>query len=293
MSVEQRVKAILKSAELSFELGIINATRFGPLIHANVPDYAEILLRVFASENHLTPTPRDDFHGLVNVIVAFLPVADQAIFQPLAEYFKDTRAAFRNPLHHTDRVQGYVIERGEALLCLLRFDELLLTLFPSILTTNLDGLNYPCYVQFIRLEYNQSLGRNNPRLYQAVVAALQRLEQDNGYHCPFDFDSSRLIAIRQLYRLDSDAFVRTVLNYRPPIKSSIVDELHRSPHPLSSNQLLLRLKQLPNNQDLSADEVDRCLSFMEGERIQPYGIVTGERGRTSSGNQIIRYRFSV
>ena len=227
MPVEQRIKAILKSAELSFELGIINASRYGPLIHANVPDYAEILLRVFASENNLTSTPRDDFHGLINATSTFLPTNNLAKFIPLADYFKDTRASFRNPLHHTDRVQGYVIEKMEALLCLLRFNELLLVLFPSILSTSFDELNYSCYVEFIKLEYEQRLGRN-ARLHQAVMSALQSIETENAYRCPTDFDSSRLLAVRQLYHMDPDKFTRTVFNYRPHIKSLIADELHQS-----------------------------------------------------------------
>jgi hypothetical protein len=295
MPAEQRIKAILKSAELSYELGIINATRFGPLIHANVPDYVEIMLKVFIEENHINPT-QTDFPGLITAINDFFSnnrPADQAQIQQIGNYFIETRRAFRNPLHHTERVQGYVIERSEALLCLLRFNEFLELLFPTILSVNFDELNYPCYVQFIKLEYDQNLGRNIPRFYQAVISALQRLEQDNEYHCPSDFDSSRLIAIRHLYRLDADSFIRTVLNYRPSIKSLIVDELHRSPISLSSNQLLIRLKKSPNNQDLMVDEVERCLAFMEGELIQPYGTVIGERTRTSSGNQIIRYRFVV
>lgn len=285
---EQRIKSILKSAELSFELGIINTTRFGPLIHANVPDYAEILLRVFVSENNLKPTPRDDFWGLVNAITAFLPATELARFQSLADYFKETRTAFRNPLHHTDRVQGYVIERSEALLCLLRFNELLLVLYPKISTTNFEDLNYPCYVQFIRLDYDQALGRNN-RLYQAVMSALHRVEQENAYQCPVDFDSSRLIAIRQLYHMDSDTFTRTVLNYRPQIKRMIVEELYISHNFLSSKQLLPRLLKFPNNQDLNIEEIERCLVFMDGEKIDGYGTVTAHRTRTAAGNPIIRY----
>jgi hypothetical protein len=292
MPVEQRVKSILKSAELCFELGIINPTRFGPLIHANVPDYAEILLRVFTKENRLTPTPQDDFHGLVNAISAFLPPTEKAKFDPLANYFKDTRTAFRNPLHHTDRVQGYVIEKSEAFLCLLRFNELLSALFPTITWQNLEGLNYPCYLQFIKLEYDQNYGKST-RLYQAVITALSRIEQTNTYHCPPEFDSSRLQAIKQIFHYDPDTYTREVLNYRPQIRNLLIDQLHNSGSPLSSDQLLLRIKRISGNLDLTKTEIERCLYFIEGERIDGYGVVTSARFRSSSGNYILRYSFVV
>lgn len=295
MPIEQRVKAILKSAELSFELGIINATRYGPLIHANVPDYAEILLKVFIEDNHTIPA-QTDFPGLVAAVSGFFAnnrPADQPIFQHIGDYFIDTRRDFRNPLHHTHHVQGYVIERIEALRCLLRFDELLKVLIPNITLTTLDDLNYPCYIQYLKMEYDQSLGRGNHRLYQAVISALQRLESDYDYRCPTDYDSSRLIAVRRLFHFDSETFTRFVLNHRPQIKGLIANTLHLSPNPLSSNQLLPRLKQDPNFHDLSLDEIERCLVYMEGERYDNYGIMTGIRTRTSTGNQIIRYYFVV
>lgn len=292
MAIESRIKAILKSAELSFELGIINATRFGPIIHANVPDYAEILLRVFVEENHINPT-QSDFPGLVTAVSGNLREnrsLDQQKFQHLGNYFVDTRHTFRNPIHHTDRVQGYVIERSEALLCLINFNELLFCLFPTISMKVFEGLNFPCYIQFIKLEYNQNLGINN-RLYQAVISAVHRIEGENAYQCPDDFDSSRLIAIRQLYHFDSDTFTRNVFNYRPQIKNLVVDELHQATIPLSSNQLLPRLKSLPSNEGLTSDEIERCLGFLEGEKIDGYGIVTAHRTRTLAGNPIIRYNL--
>jgi hypothetical protein len=295
MPVEQRITAIIRSAELSFELGIVNATRYGPLIHANVPDYAEILLKVFIDENRINPG-QSDFPGLIVAVNGFFAanqLADQPKFQQIGDYFIDTRRAFRNPLHHTDRVQGYVIERSEALRCLLRFNELLLVLFPNIPGATLEDLNYPCYIQYLKMEHDQSLGRGNHRLYQVVISALQRLENENDYRCPADHDSSRLIAVRRLFRFDYETFTRFVLNYRPQIKGFIADAIHHSPNPLSSNQLLPRIKQAPNCHDLTLDEVERCLVFMEGEVFENYGIMTGFRTRTPTGNPIIRYSFVV
>jgi len=298
MAIEQKIKAVLQSAELVFELAIINPNRYGPIVHANVPDYAEILMKIFIEEAGRSITKKIgtkdkglNFFELVQDIVNNPGGIDAARFQTIANFFIDIREQFRNPLHHTDKVQGYVIAKSVAQECLLTFDELLWVLFPTLTPTDFNNLlNYPCYVQFIKFDYDQGFGRN-VRYYSAVMSALHRIEEEQDYYCPDDFDSSRVVAIKQLFKFDKDKFTRTVLNYRPQIKGLVVDELHRSAIPLSSNQLLPRLKIFPNNQDLSIEEIERCLGFLEGESIDGLGTITSIRSRTSTGNQIIRYNL--
>jgi len=296
MAVEQKISGVLQSAGLVFELAIIEPSRYGPIIHANVPDYAEILLKVFIEEagrNTTKAGTRDkglNFYELKQDIVSNPGGIDVARFQVIADYFLSIREEFRNPLHHTDKVQGYVIAKSVALECLLTFDELLWVLFPALTPLVFSNMNYPGYVQYIRLDYVQAFGKNI-RLYKAVNAALRRIEEENNFNCPDDFDSSRVNAIRQLFRYEPDTFTRVVLNYRPHIRQLIVDELYTSSTALSSNQLLPRLRGLPNNQDLTIEEIERCLGFMEGVRFDGYGIVTSARSRTVTGNSIIRYSF--
>lgn len=304
MAIEQKVKAVLQSAELVFELAIIEPTRYGPIIHANVPDYAEILMKIFIEEAGRSTTKKIKYKGKdIDKGLSFYELKqditcnpggiDSARFQNISEYFNTIREQFRNPLHHTDKVQGYVIAKPVALECLIAFDDLLWVLFPAITPSTFDTMNYPCYMKFIEMEYNQSFGKVPPRYYRAIISALQRLEDENAFRCPSDFDTSRLIAIRHLYHLDIDGFIRQVFNYRPQIKGLIIDELHQSRQAYSSNQLLGRLKRFPNNHDLTVEEIERCLTFMEGERIDGYGVITSVRGRTSAGNPIVRYSFAV
>lgn len=295
MAIDQKIKAVLQSAELVFELAIIDPTRYGPIIHANVPDYAEILMKVLIEEAGRSITKRVgnkdkglNFYELSQDIINNPGGINVVRFQEIIEYFISIRDQFRNPLHHTDKVQGYVIAKPVALECLLTFDDLLWVLFPTLNPVAFINNNYPCYIQYIKLDYDQGFGRS-VRYCSAVMAALRRIEEEHNYHCPDDFDSSRVVAIKQLFKYDNDKFTRTVLNYRPQIKGLVVDELHRSTIPLSSNQLLPRLKSYPNNQDLSIEEIERCLGFIEGERIGGLGTITGTRSRTSTGNQIIRY----
>ncbi len=274
-SVEQRVKSILKSAELSFELGIINATRYGPMIHANVPDYAEIMLRVFIEENSLTP--RKFFHTLVseiqNFFLAHRSAADQVSYREVTDYFLQTRDSFRNPLHHTDRVQGYVIEQREALRCLLMLDQLLLALFPSLNASAFEDLNYPCYLKYLQMEYDESLGRGNHRLYQAVAAELRRLQDEDHYDTPHEFNVSRLIAVRRLFRLDDDQFARTVLQFRPVLKQKIFDTLRNNTRGMTPRQMRNALSADPNVSDLSEREIEACLQYIHNEFVLGQGTV--------------------
>jgi len=275
MPVEQRVKAILKSAELSFELGIINATRYGPMIHANVPDYAEIMLRVFIDEFHLTP--RKFFHTLAseieNYFIANRSAADQALYREIANYFLQTRDSFRNPLHHTDRVQGYVIEQREALRCLLMLDQLLQILFPTLRAFAFDELNYPCYLRYIQMEYDESLGRGNHRLYLAVAEELRRLQDEDHFVVPPEFNVSRLIAIRRLFRLDNDQFTRTVLKYRPILKQKITDILRGARRGMTPRQMVNALGNDPDIGGVSEQEIEACVQYIYNEFVPNIGTV--------------------
>lgn len=295
MAIEQKIKAVLQSAELVFELAIIDPTRYGPIIHANVPDYAEILMKVFIEEagRSITKKVRNkdkglNFFELAQDINKNSKGINLVRFQEIIEYFISIREQFRNPLHHTDKVQGYVIAKPVALECLLIFDDLLSVLFPTLNSALFINSNYACYIQYIRLDYDQGFGKN-VKHYSAVISALHRIEEEQDFYCPDGFDSSRVVAIKQLFKFDNDKYTRTVFNYRPQIKGLVVDELHRSQIPLSSNQLLPRLKNHPYNLDLTVDEIERCLGFIEGESIVGLGKITGTRSRTSTGNQIIRY----
>jgi len=272
MSIESKVKATLKSAELSFELGIINPTRYGPLIHANVPDYVEILLRVYVDENGLTLT-RDNFHNLSDAVEAHLPVPHKTDYQPLGKYFKDIRAAFRNPLHHHDRVQGYVIEQREALLCLLRFDEVINAIFPSVVPNAFDDLNYPCYVRYLQIEYEESLGKGDHRLYQAVMSYLQNLERSDDFRCPPDFDASRLVSIRRLFRMDEDRFIRNVLKFRPQLVETILDIFEITQSEMTPRQIRNQMNGLNVMPGVRDDEIQACLQYIEGKEHPGRGVI--------------------
>lgn len=274
MPVEHRVKAILKSAELSFELGIINATRYGPLIHANVPDYAEILLKIYLEENRIPIPP--NFPAIVTAVNTHITAnrpAVQPAFQEISDYFITIRADFRNPLHHTDRVQGYVIEQREALRCLLKLEELLGILFPGINSASFRELNYPCYLRFLKMEYEESLGLGNHRLYQAVASELRRLQDEDNFTVPHEFNVSRLIAVRRLFRLDDDQFTRTVLQYRPVLKQKIFDALRNARHGLTPRQIRNALINDPDLSGLSEQEIEACVQYIHNEYVPGQGTV--------------------
>jgi hypothetical protein len=274
MPPEARIKAILKSAELSFELGIINATRFGPLIHANVPDYAEILLKVYLEEN--TIAIPGNFPGIVTAVNTHITAnrpGDQPIFQEISDYFTTIRASFRNPLHHTDRVQGYVIEQREALRCLLKLDELLMTLFPGLNSNAFDELNYPCYLRYLKMEYDESLGRGNHHLYLAASSELRRLQDEDNFHGPPEFNASRLVAVRRLFRLNDDQFIRTVLQYRPILRSKILGVLPNSKNGLTPRQILNVLNSDPDLNGLTEQEIESCVQHVCNEPFTGQGTI--------------------
>lgn len=273
MPVDKRIKAILRSAELVFELGVVNATRYGPVIHANVPDYAEILLRVFADDNSVANHSTLDFPKLVTAARAFVSATNWGQFDDITDYYKNARTTFRNPLHHTDRVQGYVIEQREVLTCLLKFDELLTTLFPTLNPITFEDLNFPGYVRFLRMQYDESLGRGDHRLYRAVVEELGRLEKEDNYTCPSEFDASHLIAVRRLFRLDQYQFQRTVLKFRPTIEIKIVGILESKQKALTARQIYTALTDDPDLPGLQMQEVESCLEFVAGKPSPNYVTV--------------------
>lgn len=272
MAIEQKVKAVLQSAELVFELAIIEPTRYGPLIHANVPDYAEILMKLFIEEGGGS-TKNKNFHDLIQDIVNNPNGIDVARFQSISEYFKTIREQFRNPLHHTDKVQGYVIAKPVALECLLAFDDLLWCLFPALNPASFYSLNYPCYVRFIKMEYDESTGRGDHNLYSKVIQALNRMEQDDNYRCPQDFDASRILSIRRLFHLDDDTFSLRVLGYRRALPERVIDLLATAPRPIGSQRITDLLKGDPIFNGIQKREIEACLQHIQGERISHRGII--------------------
>ena len=272
MSIESKVKSILKSAELSFELGIINPTRYGPLIHANVPDYVEIILKLYLEEKKVKPS-ENNFWGVSDSVEANLPVASRSDYSPLGEYFKQIRKDFRNPLHHTDKVQGYVIEQREALLCLVRFDDLINVVFPTVGANESDDLNYPCYINYIRMFYDDSLGRGNFRLFQAINNELNKLQLENTFDCPPDFNVGKLIAIRRLFRYSPEIFARQVMGYRFILEERVLTFLENTNGPKTPRQILLALKQGLDLSDLDTHEIESCLRHISGRHFQGKGTI--------------------
>ncbi len=277
MAIEQKIKAVLQSAELVFELAIIEPTRYGPIIHANVPDYAEILLKVFIEEGGGN-TNNKNFYQLVQDIINNNRGIDLPRFQQISNYFIGIRDQFRNPLHHTDRVQGYVIAKPVALECLLSFDQLLWVLFPALNPLEFNTMNYPCYFRFIKMDYEENTGNGDHSLYSKVIQALNKMEKDDNLRCPREFDSSRVLSIRRLFHLDEERFSLIVLGYRRALPETVIDLLSNSLRPMSSKRITELLR---NNHDFSGirkREVDNCLQHIQGERISPRGIILVQSG---------------
>ncbi len=285
MALEQKVKAVLQSAELVFELAIIEPTRYGPIIHANVPDYAEILMKIFIEEAGRSITKKVgnkdkslNFYELTQDIVNNPGGINAVRFQEIVNYFVSIRDQFRNPLHHTDKVQGYVIAKPVALECLLAFDELLRVLFPTLNPVAFSNLNYPCYVRFIRMDYDESTGKGDHNLYIRVIQALNKMEKDDRYNSPKDFDASRILSIRRLFHLDEETFSLRVLGYRKALPDRIIDLLANSARPVGSKRITDLVKTDPVYSGIRKREIEACLEHIQGERVSPRGIVLIQGG---------------
>lgn len=289
MAIEQKIKAVLQSAELVFELAIIEPTRYGPIIHANVPDYAEILMKVFiegagrSTTKKITIKGKEvdkglSFYELKQDIVTNPGGIDVGQFQEISEYFNTIREQFRNPLHHTDKVQGYVIAKPIALECLLAFDNLLWCLFPALNPTTFHNLNYPCYVRFIKMDHDESTGRGDHNLYIKVIQALNKMEKDDNHKCPKDFDASRILSIRRLFHLDEETFSLRVLGFRKALPIRIIDILEGLQRPVGSKRITDLIKVDPIFSGIRKREIDACLEYVQGERISPRGIILIQGG---------------
>jgi len=283
MSLEQKVKAVLQSAELVFELAIIDPTRYGPMIHANVPDYTEILLKIFLEEAGLPTTIKKsgkemNYYQLVQAIVTNPGRVNVNSFKLVSRHFLDIRESFRNLLHHTHSVQGYIIRREEALECLLKFDELLHVLFPGMNFSEIGQMNYLCYIKFIRMQDDELRGRGDHNLFRKVMQALNVLEKNDNYKCPSDFDAARLLAIRRLFKWDEDTFSLKVLGYRKSLPERIAVLLSGSRRPIGSQRITKILKGDAAFGGIRKREVEACLEHIQGERIGVYGMILIQGG---------------
>jgi hypothetical protein len=277
MAVEQKIKAVLQGAELVFELALIEPTRYGPIIHANVPDYAEILMKIFIEERGGN-TKNKNFHDLIQDIVNNPKNINLVRFQKISDYFVTIREQFRNPLHHTDKVQGYVIAKAVALECLLSFDELLWILFPALSSSAFNNTNYPCYVRFIKMDYDENTGNGDHSLYSKVIQALNKMEKFDNHRCPKDFDAARVLSIRRLFHLDEETFSLRVLGYRRTLPEKIIDLLSNSVRPVGSKRITDLIKNDPVFSGIRKREIEFCLQHIQGERISPRGIVLIQGG---------------
>ena len=133
-------------------------------------------------------------------------------------------------------------------------------------------MTYPCYVRYIRLLYEDYLGRNH-RLFQAVNAALRRLEEQDRYVCPHEHDVSRLMAVRRLFRLPNDAFTITVLNYRPQLRDRLIAILEQTRRRMTPRQLKNALAGDPDLANAREDEIEAFLQYIEGETMPGRGVV--------------------
>jgi hypothetical protein len=242
-----------------------------------VPDYAEILMKIFI-EDAGRSTRGKNFHDLVQDIVSNPGGIDSVRFQLIADDFKTIREQFRNPLHHTDKVQGYIIAKPVALECLLSFNELLWVLFPSLNPSAFSYLNYPCYVRFVKMDYEESTGKGDHNLYSKVIQALNKMEKDDNHKCPKDFDAARIMSIRRLFHLDEETFSLRVLGYRRALPERIIDLLANSARPIGSKRITSLLKNDPIFSGIRKREVEACIQHIQGERVSPRGIVLIQGG---------------
>ena len=167
-----------------------------------------------------------------------------------------------------------MIEQREALLCLLRFNEVIDVIFQTVAENAFDDLNYPCYVKYLKMEYDESLGRGDHRLYQAVISYL--LEQErlvDRYRCPPDFDASRLVAIRRLFRMEEDRLIRTVLKFRSQLTETILDIFEITDKEMTPRQIRNQMNNLGAMPGIREDEIIACLQYIEGRELLGRGVV--------------------
>jgi len=268
MGVEQKLKPLLVSAETIIELAIIDPSRYGPLIHANIPDYAEILLKIFLEDtgSKLPDSSRPNFKQLIEEVEKNLPEVDIEPFKTIKQYFLAIRDDFRNPLHHKEYVQGFLTTKAIALECLLQFDGLLGLLFPKLPASFQSDLNYFSYVKFIRMIYWEDKGKEDHELYRRAMKALEKIEKGDKYKCPPGYDTGRIFSVRNLFKQDDETFSVVVLGYRNGLPKKIISILSESGSALKTKDILGRLRDYDAFSGIQQKEVEACLQHIQNKK---------------------------
>ena len=123
------------------------------------------------------------------------------------------------------------------------------------------------------MDYDESTGRGDHNLYSKVIQALNRMEQDDNFQCPKDFDASRVLSIKRLFHLDDDTFSLRVLGYRRTLPDRLIDLLANTARPIGSQRITDLIKTDPVYNGIQKREVEACLQHIQGERVSPRGIV--------------------
>lgn len=268
MPVEQKVKAVLQSAETILELAIIEPSRYGPIIHSNIPDYAEIFLKIYLEEgmNIAPPDPdRRSFKQLIDEVKnnpGQIAIVD---LDPITAYFLSIRDDFRNPLHHREYVQGFMITRPVALECLLQFDRLLNLLFPNMQA--LSDLNYYSYIKFIKMVFDEDRGVGDHEKYQRVILALIKIEKREKYKSPPGYDTGRVFSVRQLFKHSDETFSIVALGYRIGLTEKIINILLEVDSTMKTKVIIEKLKEDQLYTGIQRKEVEACLQHIQNKRL--------------------------
>jgi len=268
MAIEQKIKSVLLSAETILELAIIDPSRYGSIIHAIIPDYAEILLKIYLEDKikNVPPNPdRRTFKQLcdeINIQPSNISIQD---FQTNAQYFLGIRDDFRNPLHHKEYVQGFLIAQSIVLECLVKFNLLLHTLFPEIPSRN--DLNYYSYIKFINMAYEEQQGLGDHEKYQRVNQALLKIEKREKFKCPSGYDSGRIFSVRQLFKQTDETFSIVALGYRMDLPQKIISILSTSASVMKTKNIIEKLKEDPLYIGLQRKEVESCLQHIQNKKL--------------------------
>jgi len=274
MAIDQKIKPVLLSAETILELAIIEPSRYGPIIHANIPDYAEILLKIFIEEELKCTPPNPDrrnFKQLTDEVKKYPGKISIPDFDPIAEYFLGIRDDFRNPLHHKEFVQGFMISRPVALECLLQFDLLLNLLFPSIHFQY--ELNYSSYIKFIKMVFDEDKGIGDHEKYQRVIQALIKIEKKEKFKSPPGYDAGRIFSVRQLFKQTDETFSIIALGYRIGLPEKIIEILSNSVSALKTKNLLEKISEDSTFTGIQAKEIDACLQHIQNKKLLTGGMI--------------------
>ncbi len=266
-NVDERIRDVIRSAELCLELAIINPSRYGALIHASVPDFVEILLKIGTDERGIALPNNPTFAQVVRGIRTALPTANQPAFSEITKYFFDNRTKFRNQIHHSAEAQGYNIHEREVLEPILGMDDFLALLFPT-LTANgqvFVGSNFRAYMQFLRLHFDSlTKGRAAFARFSALERELDNWELRQKFNYPRDHKIGRVKAVQSLLPMDIDSFCGRVLGYPYALRKHIRDVLTQEPN-LTIYQIQTRLKK-NSLQPYKLNLVQNCLDDVLDEK---------------------------